>query len=88
MSAELLIQNGTRIFSPAVEEGIEWSTERAGAPGKLTFNVLIDDQLDIQEGNAVRLKWNDQNVFYGFVFSIMNSSELKVSPEKCPVLPV
>lgn len=75
MSAELLIQNGTRIFSPAVEEGIEWSTERAGAPGKLTFNVLIDDQLDIQEGNAVRLKWNDQNVFYGFVFSKRRDKE-------------
>lgn len=75
MSAELIIQNGTKLFIPAVEEGIEWSTERTGTPGKLTFKVLIDDVLDIQEGNAVRFKWNDQNVFYGFIFSKKRDKE-------------
>ena len=69
MSAELLIQNGEKVFAPAVGEGIEWSTERAGTPGKLTFKVHLDDVLDITEGNAVRLKWNDNNIFFGFIFS-------------------
>lgn len=69
MSAELLIQNGSKIFIPVVQEGIEWSTERVGSPGKLTFKVHLDDTLDITEGNAVRLKWNGENVFYGFIFS-------------------
>lgn len=69
MSAELLIQNGKKVFVPVVEENIEWSTERAGSPGKLTFKVHLDNALDITEGNAVRFKWNDNNIFYGFIFS-------------------
>lgn len=75
MSAELLIQNGSKVFVPAVEEGIEWTTQRAGSPGKLTFKVLIDDALDIQEGNAVRFKWKGNNVFYGFIFSKKRDKE-------------
>lgn len=66
---ELLIQNGSKVFIPVVLDGIEWSTERYGSPGKLTFKVLLDDTLDITEGNAVRFKWNDSNIFYGFIFS-------------------
>lgn len=69
MSAELLIQNGDKVFIPVVEEKIEWSTERAGSPGKLTFKVHLDDTLNITEGNAVRFRWNNNNVFYGFIFS-------------------
>ncbi len=69
MTAELLIQNGSRVFIPAIQEGIEWTTERAGSPGKLTFKVHLDTILDITEGNAVRFKWDDNNIFYGFIFS-------------------
>lgn len=69
MAAELLIQNGKKVFIPVVQEDIQWTTEREGTPGKLTFKVLLDDTLDITEGNAVRLKWNDTNIFYGFIFS-------------------
>ena len=69
MTSELLIDNGKKLFIPVVQEGIEWSTERMGTPGKLTFKVLIDDTLQIEEGNVVRFKWNNKNVFYGFIFS-------------------
>ena len=69
MGAELLIQNGSKVFIPVVEDSVEWSTERVGVPGKLTFKVHLDDTLDITEGNAVRFKWNDNNIFYGFIFS-------------------
>lgn len=69
MSAELLIQNGNKVFIPCVQEDIQWTTERKGSPGKLTFKVLVDDTLNISEGNAVRFKWNGSNVFYGFIFS-------------------
>lgn len=75
MSAELLIQNGSKLFIPAIEEGIEWTTDRQGSPGKLTFKVRIDDTLDITEGNAVRLKWNGNNVFFGFIFSKKRDKE-------------
>lgn len=71
MNVELLVANesGSKVYQPAVEEGIEWTTQRAGTPGKLTFKVLKDDILDFTEGSAVRLKVNGDEVFYGFVFT-------------------
>lgn len=70
MNVELLIGNetGTKAYLPAVEEGIEWLTERRGTPGKLTFKVLKDDVLDFSEGSAVRLKVDGDEIFFGFVF--------------------
>ena len=65
---ELLIQHGNKVFIPAVQEGITWSTERKGCPGELQFKVIKDDVLDIEEGDAVRLKVDGANVFYGFIF--------------------
>lgn len=66
---ELLIQNGNDIYYPMVEEGITWETERKGTPGKLTFKVAKDKNLNIDEGNAVRFKFGNNNVFYGFLFT-------------------
>ncbi len=66
---ELIIQNGSTIYYPIVEEGITWETARKGVPGKLAFTVVKDGTLNFQEGNAVRLKVNGINVFYGFVFT-------------------
>ncbi len=71
MNVELLVANesGSKVYQPAVEEGIEWTTQRAGTPGRLTFKVLKDDILDFTEGSAVRLKVDGDEVFYGFVFT-------------------
>ena len=69
MSAELLIYNGKKIFTPVVEEGVEWSTERVGSPGKLIFKVHQDSKLNIAEGNLVKFKWEKNNIFCGFIFS-------------------
>ncbi|WP_222122592.1 hydrolase [Bacillus sp. FJAT-22090] len=66
---ELIIQNATTLLQPAVEEGIVWETSRKGVPGKLTFKVLKDQALKFVEGNAVRLKKDGNNIFYGFVFT-------------------
>ncbi|MDP4152590.1 MAG: hydrolase [Bacillota bacterium] len=66
--AELLIQNGDNIFAPIVEDGVTWDTSRSGEPGKLTFSVLKDSILDFTEGDAVRLRYGGDNIFYGFVF--------------------
>lgn len=75
MKGELLIQNGKKIYIPVVQEGIEWSTERFGSPGKLTFKVMKDDTLKITEGNVVRFKWDGKNIFYGFIFSKSSDKE-------------
>jgi len=65
---ELLIQNGSNIYQPIVEDEIKWETERKGQPGKLTFSVVKDSIINFQEGNAVSFKVDGVKVFYGFVF--------------------
>ena len=69
MNVELLIQNGNNLFQPIVEEGIQWTTERVGSPSILKFTVVKDNVISFQEGDAVRMKVDGKNVFYGFVFT-------------------
>ena len=71
MEIELLIsgENGTVLYQPVLEEGIEWTTERRSTPGKLTFSVLDDGEINFSEGSAVRLRKDGENVFFGFVFT-------------------
>lgn len=69
MNVELLIQNGSNLYSPLVEEGIQWTTERAGSPSTLKFTVIKDQEISFQEGNAVRMRVDGNDVFDGFVFS-------------------
>lgn len=68
---ELLIANadGSILWQPAVEEGIEWSTKRRGSPGTLTCKVLRDDALQFSEGSAIRLKEDGKEIFFGWIFS-------------------
>lgn len=77
LNVELLIgdESGTKAYQPAVQEGIEWSTERKSTPGKLVFKVLKDDMLDFSEGCPVRLKVDGDNVFFGFVFKQQRTKE-------------
>lgn len=81
VKTELLLQHGEKVFIPAVAEGITWSTERKGSPGELSFSVIKDKVLEISEGDAVRLKINGANIFYGFIFSLKRDreSEIKVT---------
>lgn len=71
MALELLISDAAskKAYIPVIEEGIEWSTERRSTPGKLTFKIVKDGNIEFQEGAAVRLKVNNQPVFYGFIFT-------------------
>lgn len=72
---ELLIQHGNTVYQPVLESGIDWKTERIGTPGQLSFKVLKDDILKIEEGDAVSLKKDGKEVFYGFIFTIKGSKE-------------
>ena len=78
MDVELLIQHGDKVYQPAVEEGITWSTERKNTPGQLTFTVVKDSIINFTEGDAVRLKVNGNNIFYGFVFKKNRDKEQKI----------
>ena len=77
MKVELIVgnENGSKLYQPAVEGRVEWSTERRGTPGKLTFKVVKDKKLDFSEGSPVRLCVDKKKVFYGFVFKQQRSSD-------------
>ncbi|MGE7916333.1 XkdQ/YqbQ family protein [Lysinibacillus xylanilyticus] len=67
--SQLLIMSSGRIFECAIEEGVEWETHRKGTPGKLTFNIVKDEVLGFQEGDAVRFDYDGHKIFFGFVFT-------------------
>lgn len=77
--AELLIFHEDKVKEPSVIEGVVWQTERRNAPGKLTFGVIGDKALEISEGDAVRFRFGDNNVFYGYVFTLKSGSEGVIS---------
>ena len=75
MNGELIINNNGQLYVPAVLEDVNYSTERYGTPGKLTFKVLQDETLKFEEGNAVRFRWQNNDVFFGFIFSLRRDKE-------------
>lgn len=75
MYYELLIQHGSKVYQPIVTGEIQWQTERKGKAGSLTFKVVKDSTINFTEGDAVRLKADGKNVFYGFVFQKKRDKE-------------
>lgn len=76
---ELVIETKQGLVQPLVEDGVIWDTERKGVPGKLTFKLLDNGDLNISEGNAVRMKWDGKNVFFGFIFIIKRDKNRTVN---------
>jgi hypothetical protein len=74
MEALLYVQNGGTVYQPAVKDDMKWTTERKGTPGKLTFTIVNDGSVNIQEGNAVKLIVDGQNCFFGYVFKKQRTS--------------
>ena len=68
MNYELIISNGEKVFSPAVIDGIEWSTVRAGAAGKLSFSIVRDEAFIPSEGARVTLRADGRDIFLGYIF--------------------
>lgn len=70
---------GDIAYEAVVVGEIEWSTERAGVSGKLSFSVVQDEVLQIEEGNAVRVVADGENIFFGYIFTIKRDKNKKVS---------
>lgn len=81
MNVALYIQNGETVYAPVVEGSISWELQRKGQPGKLSFTMLADSKLAVEEGNAVRMDINGKPVFFGFLFTRSWSKEKKVKVE-------
>lgn len=83
MKVELLIddkQGNVFNISDLVEE-ITWKTKRKDSPGTLEVTLLEDKQVTIGNGNVIRLKVNNCNIFYGYVFKNNGDSgpEIKIT---------
>lgn len=67
---ELITRNKytNKMYFPVLGEGMQWTTERKGTCGKLTFKCLAEG-LDLRRGNPVRTKINDVGFFYGYCFT-------------------
>lgn len=64
---------------PVVLSGMTWSTERMSTPGKLTFDMLSDGDINFAEGDAVTVRDGDMNVFLGYIFTIKISKDGTIS---------
>lgn len=77
--AEILIQNGSSVFQPALEGDITLEYERKGAPGKLVFTVYRDSGLKMAKGNPVRFTYNGNRGFFGYLFTCKRKDETLVT---------
>lgn len=75
MSYELLIANkeSGKVWdvSNVMPGSAEYTTERMGAPGKFTFQVMLSSDLDFSEGDVVRFSLDGDLIFYGYIFTIL-----------------
>ena len=73
---------GYELLEPVVEDGVKWETERQGSPGKLTFKLFNDKNVDLnfQEGDVALLRYKDATagwvaLFQGFIFTKKRSKD-------------
>lgn len=78
MNLQLMIFHDGKPEIPVIQEGIQWETQRSGVPGKLTFKILKDEDLEIDYGDAVRLQDGNDKVFFGFIFKIDRTKDKTV----------
>jgi Phage late control gene D protein (GPD). len=78
VNVELIIEKNGKFYQPCVEEGIEWSTERKGVPGQLTFDYLYDG-VNFTEGNNLSFKVDNKKIFNGFIFTQKRDKEGTIS---------
>jgi hypothetical protein len=64
---------------PCVQDEIILTTERKGAPGKLTFSVIPDEKLNITEGNSVSLIVDGVKMFYGYIFTTKRTKDKSIT---------
>lgn len=70
----ITIQHNGEVYIPDIVDEIEWTTERTGSPGELTFNMM--NECPVEEGDLVQfIDDNEWKVFKGYVFSYTKKSE-------------
>lgn len=78
LSYQIIITHNQTHYIPTVLDGIEWSTERTGSPGKLTFST-IGKEVAFEEGDAVQFYVDGTPVFFGFLFTQKHTEDEEIS---------
>lgn len=83
---EILVdnKNGNLWDVSEIAEGITWTTTRVGRPASLDFSLINsgiyqDRTFAINNGDIVRVRKDDVNVFYGYVFAIKENQDAEIS---------
>lgn len=68
-------KNGNVWDISGIVSDITWKTSRIGSPGSLDITMIKggiyqDVSFQVNNGDIIRFRYNNQNVFYGYVFSV------------------
>ena len=77
LTYELTVYNKKDTLLIEPQDGITLDRSPDLAPAKLTFNVLKDPLLDIQEGDLVNFKVNGELIFVGYIFEKSRSKNIE-----------
>lgn len=64
----LMINHDGKLYEPPVLDDFTVTLERKGTPGKLTFTLLKNQDVEFVEGDAVRFRISRTWLFYGWIF--------------------
>lgn len=71
----LMINHNGKLYEPPVLDDFTLALERKGTPGKLTFTLLRNQDVDFVEGDAVRFRISRTWMFYGWIFEKTTDAE-------------
>ncbi len=72
---KITIINGDKIYTPVIKDGVTYESVLNNGASKLEFTVHKDDVVSFFEGNIVTAVYNDEKVFYGYIFSKSRSDK-------------
>lgn len=71
----ITIQRDEEVFVPIVREGVKLVRELGGVPSTLTFSILKDNIIEIENGDRVKLIYNGETAFVGYVFELKTNAK-------------
>ena len=83
---EILIDNKNgRVWDVSeIAKDLTWTTTRVGRPASVDFTLIgsgiyQDKAFTVQNGDIVRVRKDDVNVFYGYVFNVKQNRDAEIS---------
>lgn len=75
----LQIISENKLLEPLIEDDVVLQLEKKGAAGKLSFKVVIEENISFEEGDAVSLMIDDVPIFYGTIFEKQTSKDKTIT---------